>query len=114
MTVDPSLVVRNEKLSLNKGAITVSGWNSNSGDSSIASMYFKGLSKHYNFSLDTPWNELPKKIQDIILYGTGNERVRFQYERSYGKGEHYSKFEGVISNLERRYKETNSSCRYSW
>jgi len=109
MTVDPSLVVRNDKLSLNKGAITVSGWNSNSGDNSIASMYFKGLANHYGFSLDTPWHELPKKIQDIILYGTGNERVNFKYERSYGKGEHYSRFEGIINNLERRYKETNST-----
>ncbi|MCL2740087.1 MAG: excinuclease ABC subunit UvrA, partial [Oscillospiraceae bacterium] len=109
MTVDPALVVRNEKLSLNKGAISVSGWNSHQSDNSIAAMYYNGLAKHYGFSLDTPWEDLPQKIQDILLYGSGNTRVNFKYERNHGKGEYSAKFEGVVNNLQRRYRETNSS-----
>ncbi|GHV18283.1 UvrABC system protein A [Clostridia bacterium] len=108
LKVDPSLVIRNRNLSLAQGAINVTGWNSNSDDGSIAGMYYEGLANHYDFSLDTPVKDLPSEILDIILYGTNEQKIRLHYTRSYGSGTHMAKFEGVINNLERRYKETNS------
>jgi excinuclease ABC subunit A len=109
MKVDPSLVIRNPKLSLAQGAINVTGWNSSNDDNSIAGMYFEGLAKHYGFSLNKPIKDLPPKIVDIILYGTGKQKIQLQYNRSYGSGEHFAIFEGIINNLERRYRETNSA-----
>jgi len=107
MKIDPDLVIPDKSKSLNRGAIKVSGWDSASEDS-ISAMYFKGLSNHYGFSLDTPVKDLPEKIIDIILYGTGSEKIKITYERSYGNGTYLSTFEGIITNLERRYKETTS------
>ena len=108
LKVDPNLVLRNKDLSLAQGAIDVSGWNSASEEGSMASMYFEGLSKHYGFSLNTPIKNLPDEIVDILLYGTGEQKIRLNYVRSYGSGTHLSKFEGIVNNLERRHKETNS------
>ncbi len=95
-----------ESLSINQGAIKVSGWNfSDKGDNpTIAKMYFNALSKEYNFSLDVPIKELDKKILDIILYGTKGKVLEMQHSN----GVYKSSFEGVINNLERRYKETQS------
>jgi excinuclease ABC subunit A len=108
LKVDPNLVIRNKNLSLAQGAIDVSGWNSASEEGSMASMYFEGLSKHYGFSLNTPIKNLPEEIVNILLYGTGEQKIRLNYVRSYGSGTHLSKFEGIVNNLERRHKETNS------
>ena len=76
--------------------------------SSIATMYFKGLARHYGFSLDTPVEELPHKALDVLLYGTKGERIRLERTMEYGSGKYLAEFEGVINNLERRYRETSS------
>ncbi|MCK9478160.1 MAG: excinuclease ABC subunit UvrA [Firmicutes bacterium] len=107
MKIDEDLVIPDKNKTLNEGAIKVSGWDSAS-DDSISSMYFKALSRHYDFSLDTPIKKLPKKVIDILLYGTGNEKIKIEYTRSYGNGTYLSAFEGIINNLERRYRETSS------
>ncbi|HQA04732.1 MAG TPA: excinuclease ABC subunit UvrA [Clostridiales bacterium] len=107
MKVNPDLVIPNKKLSINEGAITASGWNS-ADPSSIATMYFRGLAKHYGFSLDTPVEKLPKEIIDIILYGTKGEKIHLERTMEYGSGRYLAEFEGVVNNLERRYRETTS------
>ncbi len=105
--VDPDLIVPNKELSIREGAIKASGWNTlNKG--SIAMMYYTGLAEHYNISLDTPFKDLPKEAADAFLYGTGEDRIEIKIIDSFGGGTRYSKFEGVINNLERRYKESSS------
>ena len=69
------------------------------------------LSKHYNFSLDEKWNKLPKKIKDILLFGSDEEEIKFSYDDGYEKYSHKKTFEGVINNLERRYLETDSDWK---
>ncbi|MGI6152143.1 MAG: excinuclease ABC subunit UvrA [Christensenellales bacterium] len=108
MKIDPDLIFPNKALSLNEGAIRVSGWYSGDNGGSVASMYLSALSEKYGFSLDTPVEKLPKKIIDILLYGTGNEKLKLNFDRSYGSGTIYNAFEGIANNLERRYRETQS------
>ncbi len=107
LKVDPELVIPDKSLSLNQGAVSISGWRSDAPDS-IAGMYFKALSETYGFSLDTPVNELPAKALDVILFGTGKEKLHIEYAREYGAGTFDAPFEGIVNNLERRYKETQS------
>ena len=107
LRVDPNTVIADPKLSLRQGAISTAGWQSNA-EGSIASMYFKALSEHYGFSLDTPWEELSQKAKDVILYGTKGEKIRVSYTKEYGNGTFISQFEGIIPNIERRYRETSS------
>ena len=76
---------------------------------SIAAMYMEGLSKHYHFSLDTPLQELPKEIIDILLYGTKGEKIALERTNGRGTMTYETEFEGIINNLERRFKETQSS-----
>ena len=104
--VDPDLVVSNPDLSLAQGAIRASGWNYQ--DGGIAKMYFDGLSKHFDIPLDVPVRELPKEKMDIILYGSKGEKFQMQRETGTMTGSYYTDFEGVVNNLERRYKETTS------
>lgn len=109
MKIDEDLVVSNPELSLSDGAINVSGWNSSKKDSgSVAEMCFKSLSRHYDFSLNTPFKDLPDKVKKVILYGSGEEKITFFYERGNSKGEYQSIFEGIVENLQRRYKESSS------
>ena len=107
MKIDPTLVVPNESLSLAKGAISVTGWQS-ANKESIAGMYFAALAEKYGFSLDTPFAELPKAAKRAILYGTGKERLHIEYRKEFGSGAFDSPFEGICNNLERRYRETQS------
>ena len=107
MKIDPALIVPNEELSLKKGAINATGWQS-SNASSIAGMYLAALGEKYGFSLDTPFNELSAEAKKVILYGTGSERIHVEYHKEFGEGSYDSPFEGVIPNLERRYRETQS------
>ncbi len=107
MKVDPSLVVPNPKLTVNEGAIRASGWYLSDSDN-IARMYFRALSEKYQFSLDTPFEELTEKHQNILLYGNNGEKLEMQRNSSFGSVAYNSSFEGVIPNLERRFKETNS------
>ena len=106
---DPDYVP-DKSLFLNQNAINVSGWQSGKNGGSMSNMYFSALAEHYGFSMDTPFIELPKKVQDILLYGTGEEKLEVKYQREFGSGTFNTSFEGVITNLERRYKETTSDA----
>ena len=108
MKVDPDLIIPNKSLSIRGGAIKASGWATTDGGT-ISQMYFEGLAEHYGFSLDTPVEELPQEVLDVILYGTKGERIKITRRSEYGKGTYMAEFEGIINNLERRYKETSSS-----
>ncbi|MFQ9513277.1 MAG: excinuclease ABC subunit UvrA [Clostridia bacterium] len=101
--IDPDLVVADENLSIIDGAISATGWASANKKDSMAYMYFTALADYYGFDVNTPYKDLPKDIQDIILYGTGDTNIPMNYERSYGSGKYSAPFEGVITNLERRY-----------
>lgn len=106
--IDPELVVPNKELSILEGAVNAHGWNSLTEDS-IAMMYYRAISKKYDIPLDVPVKKLPKKAMDIFLYGTGDEKLELRRPKTLGGGTYSAPFEGVVNNLERRYKETNSS-----
>ena len=101
--IDPDLVIADENLSIINGAISATGWANANKKDSMAYMYFTALADYYGFDVNTPYKDLPKDIQDIILYGTGDTNIPMNYERSYGSGKYSAPFEGVITNLERRY-----------
>ncbi len=107
MEVDPSLVIPNANLSVNQGGIKASGWAMEG--NSIAAMYYEALSKKYGFSLDTPIKDLPLEIVNILLYGTNGETLTLHRKSTYGKSTLQRPFEGIIPNLERRYRETGSN-----
>ena len=109
LKVDPTLVVPDPTLSILEGAIQASGWNNIRGDG-ISRMYFDALSKKYGFKLTTPWQELPEAVRDIILYGTGGEKLELHYDQPRGKGVLQQPFEGICNNVERRYRETQSDA----
>ena len=104
--VDPDLVIKDRTKTLREGAMTVSGWNLDSGK--MAEMNFNSLAKHYGFSLDVPIQDLPREIVDILLYGNGGERIKMDYSTKTFSGSFNSAWEGIIPNLERRYRETTS------
>ena len=101
--IDPNLVIADENLSIINGAISATGWATANKKDSMAYMYFTALADYYRFDVNTPYKDLPKDIQNIILYGTGDTNIPMNYERSYGSGKYSVPFEGVITNLERRY-----------
>ena len=107
MHVDPKLIVPDDNLSINDGAICASGWKKSDGGT-IAQMYFQGLADAYEFSLETPFKDLPKKAKDVIFYGTGGKKIKLERRSEYGSGTYMTDFEGIITNIERRYKETAS------
>lgn len=107
MHVDPLLVIPDRKKSIREGAIKASGW-SKADYSSIAKMYFDALAEKYNFSLDEPVENFSKEALDAILYGTKGEKLTMHRATAYGIGNYNAEFEGIINNLERRYKETAS------
>lgn len=107
MKVDPDLIIPDKNLSVRNGAIKGSGWNMAEG-TAIAEMYYTGLANHYGFSLDTPIKDLPKEAVNAILYGTKGEKIKLVRNSGFGSGTYYSAYEGVIGNLERRFKETQS------
>ena len=107
MSMDPDLIIPDKRLSIRGGAIQASGWGYTSGGT-IAQMYYEALAEHYGFSLDTPVGELPPKIIDILLYGTKGETIRMVRKMEYGQGEYTTDFEGILNNLQRRYRETQS------
>ncbi|MBE6788759.1 MAG: excinuclease ABC subunit UvrA [Ruminococcaceae bacterium] len=106
LEVLPDLIIPNKNLSINEGAIKASGW-SVWEHSTIAAMYFDGLAKHFNFSLDTPVKDLPKEIIDILMYGT-QEKFEMVRKNEYGSGVYKTTFEGIANNLSRRFRETTS------
>ena len=107
MKMDPALVIPDDSLTLRQGAVSVSGWQSG-GEGSIASMYFTAMEKQYGFNGDTPFCDLPKAARHAILYGSGAQKLTVSYEREYGSGTFQAAFEGIIPNMERRYRETQS------
>ena len=107
LKADVSLVIPDPSLSILDGAIQCSGWNSVKNDS-IARMYFEAMSKKYHFSLSEPFESLSKEAKDVILYGTKGEKLQLYYERGNGRGVLEQPFEGVMNNLERRLRETQS------
>lgn len=107
MKVDPDLVIPNKKLSIHDGAIRASGW-TNAEGGTIAQMYYEALAKKYKFTLDTPICELSKPAVQALLYGTKGEKLKMRRTNMYGTGSYTAEFEGIINNLERRYKESNS------
>ncbi len=109
MKLDPELIIPNKDLSIIEGAITASGWNNIKSDG-ISRMYFDALSKKYKFKLNTPVKDLPQEVMDVILYGTGGEKLTLHYDQPRGKGTLYQPFEGIVNNLERRYRETQSEA----
>ena len=104
--VDESLVIGDPNRSLREGALAVTGWNLDSGK--MVQMYFNALAKHYGFSMDVPVKDLPREVLDILLYGTKGEKINMSYRTSTSSGSFLARYEGVINNLERRYKETTS------
>ncbi|MDO4739266.1 MAG: excinuclease ABC subunit UvrA [Eubacteriales bacterium] len=110
MKFDPAIVIPDRSLSLNGGAIAVSNWSRSGDEDTMSHMILSALAKHYAFSLDTPICELPEGIEEILLYGTKGQKIKIAYERESGRGEFMAPFEGIITNLERRYRETQSEA----
>ena len=109
LVVDPELVIPDRSLSIYDGGITASGWGNIKNDS-IARMYFEAMSKKYKFSLTDPIDTLSEEALDIILYGTKGEKLSLHYERGNGRGTLEQAFEGIIPNIERRVRETQSEA----
>ena len=109
LVVDPDLIIPNRSLSIMDGGIEASGWGNVRSDS-IARMYFEALSLRYRFNLYDPIEKLPENALHAILYGTNGEKLKLHYERANGRGTMEQAFEGIIPNLERRYRETQSDA----
>ena len=107
MLIDPALIVPDEDKSIQDGAITATGW-SNMKDDSIAKMYFDAMSKKYHFRLDAPFRSLSKDVRKIIFYGTGEENLELKFDGRRGTGVLHQPFEGIVNNMERRYRESTS------
>ena len=107
LKMDPDIIIPDRSKSFNEGAIRVSGWNTNEAGS-MAACYLRGLADAYDFSLDAPVSELSEDVMNVVLYGTRGQKIRVEYERPSGSGSFNVPFEGVITNLERRYRETTS------
>lgn len=110
MKFDEQLIVPNEELSIMQGAITAPGYNSVNARGSMSKVLFDALAAKYGFSLETPFKDLPRKIKDIIFYGT-KEKLRITYSNVRGTGTYDYAFEGVINTLQRRYNETSEAMR---
>ncbi len=126
MKVDPARVIPDKRKSIRESAIKASGWYYAEG--SISEMTYKALGKRYGFTLDTPVKDFSKEALHALLYGTGDERIEMQRESMFGSGTYFNQFEGIIPNLERRFRETSSEwvkeeialvmsseeCRQAW
>lgn len=108
LKIDPARILANPDKSIINGGIMSPGWTVRGKDNSMARMYFNGLAKHYGFDINTPVRELPENIINVLLYGSGTEKIKYEYSREYGSGSYSTPFEGIIPNLERRYRETTS------
>lgn len=107
MKIDPKLILPDQSLSISRGGLKASGWAMEG--NTIAAMYLNGLAKHYHFSLDTPIGKLPPEIVDILLYGTKGEKICLERDNGLGHSTYETDFEGVINNLERRFRDTQSN-----
>ena len=109
--LDVDRIIPDKTLSIAQGAIDANGWSSK--DGSYGMLYFKALAEQYGFSLETPWCDLTDKVKNIILYGTGDEKLHLEYEREFYSGSWDAAFEGIITCMERRYNETKSDAARS-
>ena len=107
LKVDPDLIMPNRSLSIMEGGIIASGWG-NAKNDTISRMYYEALGRKYRFSLDTPLEKLSDAAIDALLYGTKGEKLKLQYDRGNGRGTLEQAFEGIVNNLSRRYRETQS------
>ena len=106
MRVDPALILPNKHLSIRGGAVKASGWYYAAG--SVSEMYYKALGKRYGFTLDTKIEDMSEEAVNALLYGTNGEKLEMSRETDRGTGKYYNDFEGIVNNLERRFRETNS------
>ena len=104
--IDENIILRNSDKTVREGALKISGWNMDAG--SFGDMYYRALSKRYNFSLDVPIKDLPRDILDILLYGNNGELLDLEYKSAKIRGEYTGSYEGIIPNLKRRYRESTS------
>ena len=111
MKFDPELIVPDTSLSILQGAINAPGYNSINSPNGMSRSLFDALSQKYNFSLDTPFKDLPEKVKNIIFYGTKGEKIDIVYKNATGTGTYSYNFEGIINNLQRRYNETSETMR---
>ena len=111
MKFDPELIVPDPSLSILQGAINAPGYNSINSPNGMSRSLFDALSQKYNFSLDTPFKDLPEKVKNIIFYGTKGEKINIVYKNATGTGTYSYNFEGIINNLQRRYSETSETMR---
>lgn len=111
MKFDEKLIVPNDALSILEGAVSAPGYNSITTKGSMSRVLFDALAEKYDFSLETPFRDLPQKIKDIIFYGTGGEKLQVTYSNYRGTGSYEYPFEGIIHNLQRRYSETSETMR---
>lgn len=105
--IDPALIIPNPELSIKEGAIKASGWGTTD-DSSIAMMYFKGVAQFYGHSVTEPLSNWSDEAVNALLYGTGEQKIKLHRATDYGGGIYYQPFEGIVNNLERRYRDSNS------
>ena len=108
MEFESELLIPDKSLSLNDGAISCMGWQSSKSSGSFTNAILIAMAKEFNFSMDTPFNELPERIQEMLIHGTGGKEVLVHYKGQRGEGIYPVAFEGLIKNMERRYRETSS------
>ena len=106
MRVDPDRIIPNRSLSIRQGAIKASGWYYAEG--SVSEMYYIALGKRYGFTLDTPLRDFSTEARNALLYGTNGEKIEMHRTNEFGSGQYFNDFEGIVGNLERRFRETNS------
>ncbi len=106
MRVDPDRIIPNRNLSIRQGAIKAGGWYYAEG--SVSEMYYLGLGEKYGFTLDTPIREMSTEAVNALLYGTNGEKIRMHRTNEFGSGVYYNEFEGIVENLERRFRESSS------
>ena len=105
---DPELMIPDPSLSLNEGAISVTGWQSSTDKKSYSHAVLEALAKEYKFSLDTPFKDLPEAAKDVVINGTRGRKITVHYISRWGNGTHYVDFEGLTENVRRRYRETSA------
>ena len=111
MDFDVKLMIPDDSLTLNEGAISVMGWYNSKDKGSFSHSVLEGMAKKYGFSLDTPFKDLPKDIKDKIIYGTDGEEFEVKYQSKFGKSTYNFDFEGLIKNVQKRYRETPSQSQ---
>ena len=108
MEFSPELLVPDRSLSIHEGVFACPGWQSSSSEGSFSYAVLKALAKEFNFSLDTPFEQLSQEVQDLLIYGKNTRQVMVSYKSQRGEGKYPITFEGLIKNVERRYRETGS------